>query len=301
MSYKAKIAAILSILLWASAFVGIRAGLTDFSPGGLALLRYAVASLVMGGIYCFYRFPQGVTRRDVFGLLFAGAFGIGLYNMSLNYGEVSVSSGVASFIIGQSPILTAIIALILFGERLTFLRVIGFGVSLAGIILLSVAETTSQAKWDGFLYILVAAISGSCYSFLQKPFLKKYHAIQATTFAIWGGTLLLCMYMPQLHADLAIASWTSISIVIYLGVFPAAIGYAAWSYVLAETSAVQAGTYLYYIPFATLLIGWLWLGEIPTLLAICGGILTMIGVWFVNHSYYLQRLKIQLQLKAQQP
>jgi len=285
MSFKTKIALMVAIFLWASAFVGIRAGLQEYSPEGLALLRYIIASLCMGVIY--YRLPNRnkIRLQDRCALLCVGALGIGVYNVTLNYGELSISSGMASFIISQSPLITTLFAILFLGEQINLARLLGFIVSVAGIALIAVGEF-GGFKWDmSISYILLATLAGGCYSVLQKPFLKKYHAIEATTYVIWGGTLFLAFYASQLQHDLATASLGTTLTVVYLGIFPAAFGYIAWSYALAEIPASQAVSFLYFTPFLATLLGWIWLDEAPVWLSIAGGLLAIAGVWLVNQSY----------------
>ncbi|SRR5579883_90025 len=285
MSFQTKMALVLTIFLWASAFVAIRAGLQDYSPEGLALLRYLVASVCMAIVYC--RLPQRnkMQLKDICALLGIGMLGIGVYNLTLNYGELSISSGMASFITSQSPIITTFFAIFFLRERLNVVRVMGFLVSISGVGLIAMGETGALQWSTGLTYILLATIAGGCYSVLQKQYLKKYHAIEATTYVIWGGTLFLSFYTPLLHQDLMHASLKTTLTVIYLGVFPAAVGYIAWSYVLAEIPASRAVSFLYFMPFVAMLLGWLCLGEIPVWLSVIGGVCAIFGVWLVNQSY----------------
>src|SRR5690349_15366878 len=104
MSFTVRLALVLAITLWASAFVGIREALLGYSPEGLALLRYLIASVIMGVVY--FRLPvrANVPWKDRFMLLLTGILGIGVYNITLNHGELVLDSGVASFITSQSPI-----------------------------------------------------------------------------------------------------------------------------------------------------------------------------------------------------
>lgn len=288
MSLKAKLAALVAIFLWASAFVGIRAGLAGYSPGGLALLRYLIASLCMAILYYISSFSIKIEKKDILGLLFTGIFGIGFYNIALNYGELSVSAGMASFVVSQSPLMTAFLSYLCFSEKMNKRRALGFLLGLIGVGFISFAASPENLKINmGILYVLAAAFSGSCYSILQKPFLRKYPAFIATTFVIWGGTLFLLIHANDLYHDLQHAPWQATLMVIYLGIFPAAGGYLAWSYVLSEMSPVQAGSFLYYTPFVATLMGWWYLGETPHLLAIFGGILAIAGVWLVHQSYRL--------------
>lgn len=286
MTPRIKIALAIAIFLWASAFVGIRAGLQEYSPEGLALLRYLIASAFMGIVY--FRMPKQNPMRfwDGAALLLIGVVGIGIYNLTLNYGELTVSSGVASFIISQSPILTALFAIFFLGENLTATRFLGFVVSLLGVSLIMLAEQGGSFKWEaGIIYILIATASGAFYSLLQKPLLKKYNAIQASTYVIWGGTLFLLFYAPQMRQDWQQASWTATFIIFYLGIFPAALGYIAWTYALARIPASRAVSFLYFMPFVATLLGWLCLGEVPMLLSVLGGAVAIFGVWLVNQSY----------------
>lgn len=282
MTYKTKLAITIAIFLWASAFVGIRAGLQEYSPGGLALLRYLIASACMGIIY--YRMPirKPMPLFDMCALMGIGAIGIGVYNIMLNYGELSMSSGMASFITSQAPIIATILAIVFLGERINVLRIFGFLISLAGVALIAVGERGAISLDNGMFYILIATLAASVYSVLQKPFLKRYHAIEATTYIIWGATLFLSIYFSELQQDLTHASFKTTLTVIYLGVFPAAVAYVAWSYALAQIPASQAVSFLYFMPFLATMLGWWVLGEVPMTTSLIGGLLAISGVWVVN-------------------
>lgn len=285
MTLKTRLVIFFTIFLWASGFVGIRAGLEDYSPQGLALLRYLIASLCMSIFY--FRLPKRnvIAWPDKLALLAVGVVGIGVYNLSLNYGELSLSSGISSFIISQSPLITMVIAILFLKERLNFLCVLGFTISVFGVFMIALSEKNGFT-WDkSIIYIFIATLSAGFYSVLQKPYLSKYHSIEVTTYIIWGGTLFLLFCTPALKQDLAKASWETTLVVAYLGIFPAALGYLAWSYALSQIPASRAASFLYYMPFVATLLGWLYLDEIPVWLSIAGGIIAILGVWLVNYSY----------------
>lgn len=285
MTYKTKIAIAITIFLWASGFVGIRAGLQGYSPEGLALFRYLIASVCMAIIY--YRMPSRNTIRtlDALALMGVGVIGIGVYNITLNYGELTVSSGMASFITSQAPIITTILAIVFLGERANKFRILGFLISIAGVALIAMGENAGLTLDTSILYILIATLAAGLYSVLQKPFLKRYHAIEVTTYIIWGATLFLSIYTKQLQYDLMHATLNTTLTVVYLGIFPAAIAYLAWSYVLAQIPASRAVSFLYFMPFVATLLGWLCLDEVPILMSVIGGLLAISGVWIVNQSY----------------
>lgn len=282
---KSRAAIAATILLWASAFVGIRAGLGGYSPGGLALLRFLVASVVMALFYFNRPRHYSINWYDKFGLMMVGVVGIGFYNLTLNYGETAVSSGVASFIISQSPVVTTFFAVLFLGEKLTPQRLLGFMVSLIGVVIIAYGEIGEFKLTAGLIYVLAAMVAGSLYSILQKPYLKKYSPIETASYVIWGGTSFLMIFIPQLTHDLHIASLTYTLIVVYLGIFPAALAYLAWSYTLRNLSVSHAVSYLYLLPFITAMLGWLLLGEVPALLSVVGAVIAISGVWLVGRSY----------------
>ncbi len=69
-----------------------------------------------------------------------------------------------------------------------------------------------------------------------------------------------------------------------MGLFPGVVAYIAWSYVLSKMPASRAGSYLSLIPVAALFIAWLWLQEVPSLVALVGGIIVLCGVLLVNRQ-----------------
>jgi drug/metabolite transporter (DMT)-like permease len=282
---KTKLALVVAIVLWASAFVGIRIGLQGYSPGGLALLRFLIASVCM--IFVYWRLPKKAVfkRKDFCLLLLFGAAGLGLYNYFLNCGEISIPSGIASFIISQSPLLTVLSAVLFLGESFNIMVLLGVLISIGGVGLISLGES-DNFKFDiGMVYMLIAMLVNGLYSVLQKPFLKKYHAIDVTVFIIWGGTFALLIFLPDLLHDIKTAPLSATLAAVYLGVFPAAIAYIAWSYALAAIPVSRCVSFLYFMPVIATLLGWLCLGEVPVMLSLIGGLIALFGVWVANRAF----------------
>jgi drug/metabolite transporter (DMT)-like permease len=69
---------------------------------------------------------------------------------------------------------------------------------------------------------------------------------------------------------------------VYLGVFPGAVAYACWAYVLSRMPAGRASSSLYLVPPIAVIIGWLVLGERPGALALAGGAVALGGVALVS-------------------
>lgn len=139
MTISTKLALTITIILWASAFAGIRAGLQGYDPFHLALLRFLLASLVLA-VFAPLQKTRLPALADLPRLAWVGFFGVAAYNIALNTGEITVSAGAASFIVNTVPIFTALLSMILLREKIHPLGWLGMAVSLFGVGLIALSH-----------------------------------------------------------------------------------------------------------------------------------------------------------------
>lgn len=281
LSARGYVAIAVTLLLWASAFAGIRAALRGYQPGQVALLRFLVASAVLAGYGAATRMRLP-ARRDLPGIALMGVLGITIYQVALNYGEVSVNAGSASFLVAAAPGITAILAVVFLHERLRTLGWVGTATAFAGVGLIAFGNGEGFSLQPGALLVLLAAVVTSLYFIIQKRFLGRYSAIAITTYGIWLGTIPMLVFAPGLAQQVQAAPLSSTLAILYLGVFPAATAYVTWAYALSLAPASRAASFLFLSPLLATAIAWLWLGESLGPLALLGGALVVVGVVLVN-------------------
>lgn len=274
----ALVAALVTVILWASAFVGIRAAGEDLSPGALSLGRLAVGSALLG-VFVLLQRGRLPGRRDWPGIVVCGVLWFGLYNLALNAAEQRVDAGTAAMLVNIGPILIALLAGWLLREGFPRALVAGCAVAFAGAVVIGLAtsERGVGASWGAVLCVAAAAFyAGGVVA--QKPLLSRASALHVTWLAATVGLVVCLPFAATLADEVGDADASSIAWMVYLGAFPTAIGFLTWAYALSRTTAGRMGATTYLVPPIAILIGWALLAESPETLAFLGGALCLGGV-----------------------
>ncbi|UYG93935.1 DMT family transporter [Cytobacillus firmus] len=271
------------IILWASAFPGIRAGLESYSPEHLALFRLLIGSAALGvlALVTKMRLPD---IRDFPAIFMLGFLGFTVYHTALNMGEKTVNAGPASLIVSMTPIFSAALAALFLRERFGRVRWTGSAVSFAGAALISLGTGGGFEIQTGILFVILASISESIYFVFQTKYLNKYGFLSFTSYTVWAGTAFMLVYLPGLGNEIFHASAESTLSVLYLGIFPTVIPYIALAFLASIGGASEAVSSLYLTPVMAFVIAWVWLGEVPAMLSIVGGLIALAGVVIIHRK-----------------
>lgn len=275
-------ALLVTVVLWASAFVGIRALGDTFSPGSLTLGRLAVGALVL----TFFARPGRVPLPRGRPLLLVVLYGVvwfGAYNIALNAAERDLDAGTTALIVNIGPIIAALVAGLLYKEGFPRPLLIGMGVAFAGVALIATStgndsSSVETASTTGVLLCVAAAAFYAFGALAQKPALKHMQPVMSVWLGCLVGFVVCLPFAPTLIHEIGGASWHALLWLAYLGVFPTAIGFSTWSYALKRISTGQAASTTYLVPAVATLISWMVLDEVPAALAFVGGAMCLIGV-----------------------
>jgi drug/metabolite transporter (DMT)-like permease len=275
----ALVAGLVTVTLWGSAFVGIRAAGGAFSPGSLALGRLLVSSLILGTLALVRREPLP-SRGNLMRIAVYGILWLGVYSISLNAAEQRVDAGTAAMLINTGPLLIVLLAGVFLGEGFPRGLLTGCAIAFGGCVLIGVATSSSGSRGSlGIVLCLLAALAYASAVVVQKPVLSRVPPLQMTCLGCLAATLVCLPLAPQLATQTLGASASAIAWMVYLGAMPTALGLLTWSFALKRTSAGSMASLTYLIPVVAVALGWLVLGEVPPMLAVVGGGLCLLGVW----------------------
>lgn len=186
----------------------------------------------------------------------------------------------ASLLVATAPVFSALLAAVFIGERLTWRKVAGSAVAVAGSALIALAGGAgySTAAWA----VLAAAVVQGVYHLAAKPLPGRYTGVELACYAMGAGTAFLLPLVPAAVHGLTTAPARATAAVVYLGLLPSAVGFVVWGYGVARHTVATATAALYLVPVVAVLVAYVWLGEVPGLLELAGGLVSIGGVLLIR-------------------
>lgn len=271
-----------TIILWGSAFPTIKIALNDFSAESLSAFRLILATIILLPFVIIKKLPTP-ELRDIPVIFILGFCGFVIYHTALNFGEALISAGISGILVSTTPIFSSALAYIFLKEHFSKWNWLSSLVAFIGISIISISKddyTTINVL--GVFIILLASFSESLYFTFQKKYIEKYGFIAFTLYTIMASSPFMLIFIPEIINDIHGATFTSIVSVLYLAIFPTIIPYVLLAYIVKSVGVSDATMSLYLTPIVSLLLSYLLLDELPTTLAIIGGIITLLGVSLSN-------------------
>ncbi|HDE6433697.1 TPA: DMT family transporter [Staphylococcus aureus] len=271
-----------TIILWGSAFPMIKIALNDFSAELLSAFRLILATIILLPFVIIKKLPTP-ELRDIPVIFILGFCGFVIYHTALNFGETLISAGISGILVSTTPIFSSALAYIFLKEHFSKWNWLSSLVAFIGISIISISKddyTTINVL--GVFIILLASFSESLYFTFQKKYIEKYGFIAFTLYTIMASSPFMLIFIPEIINDIHGATFTSIVSVLYLAIFPTIIPYVLLAYIVKSVGVSDATMSLYLTPIVSLLLSYLLLDELPTTLAIIGGIITLLGVSLSN-------------------
>ncbi|MBI4393530.1 MAG: EamA family transporter [Euryarchaeota archaeon] len=289
-TWNARVAMLVVIgLCWSGAFTAIKVALRYVDPFDLTVLRFLVAAPALLGVLWLRGLPK-VERIEYYPFVAVALVTVPVYHFCLNWGETTVTAGVAALIVATGPMWTALFSTLILREALTPIKVGGIFLSLFGVVMIVVgsgAELTITYTLGAFV-VLLAPMSWAYATVLSKPLVMRHGAERVTAAATLGGTVvILPILLTGTTGRLGGLQPDGVGAILFLGIFATIVGYLGFNYALRRLTSSETMSFVYLNPVFGLVWSYLLLSEVPTPVTVLGGSVVILGIILAQ-----QRLKV---------
>lgn len=280
---------LLLAIVWGTAFVAIRAGLEYFPPVLFAALRYDIAAVFMLA-YAAYATDRPVprTRGEWLVVVIGGVLLIAAYHVFLFVGQQSVTSAMAAVVVSLSPVLTTAFARVwLPSERLAPAGLLGMGLGLLGVVILSQPDPENVLSADVVATGLILA--GTAAFALGSVLLRRSDAeLPIETLEGWsmalGALLMHALSVAMPSESIGAIDWTPEAILslAYLAIVSSALGFLLYFELLDELGPIEINLVSYVVPVVAAIAGWLLLAEALDPATIGGFLVIFVGFCLIK-------------------
>lgn len=269
---------------WSGAFTAIKVGVSYLDPFDLTALRFLVAAPALLILLALRGLP-GLTPREKIPFAIVAIISVPGYHFALNWGETTVTAGVAALIVATGPMWTVLFSSILLKEQLTSLKISGILISLVGVVVIVLGRGAdlSIGYTIGALVTLLAPMAWAYGTVLSKPLVMRHGAERLTAAATLAGTALLLPILltgtPGRATTLPSEAWLAVA---FLGIFATVLGYLGFNFALKRLSSSETMSFVYLNPVFGLLWSYLLLSEVPTFVTLAGGAVVIVGIVLAN-------------------
>lgn len=272
------------VVMWGSSFLLIKIALATFTPEGLVSGRLAIAAIVLLAVQVVTRrrFPRD---RRAWGYFVALAVtGNVLPFWLISWGQQGIDSGLAGILMAVMPLTTIALAHVFVeGERLSAARIAGFGLGFAGIVVLTGPEALLALGGRGSSFLSELAVLGGAVCYAANTILArrrpKGDSLTASTAVLsLAAILMLCVspgVVPPLTAPLGPLAAAAVA---FLGLASTALGTIVVFKLIDLAGPGFMSLTNYLIPPWAVLVGFVFLGEVPEWPAIVALGLILAGI-----------------------
>lgn len=271
-------------LLWSFAFVAGKIGVTDCPPLILLTARFSLAGVLILGISVLRGEGWQLGWRDtaVFALL--GVANNALF-LGLGYtGLKTVSAGLGGLIVSANPVFTAVAAAVFLGEPLTWRKVTGLLLGIAGVAFIVWHRmSVGSDSLHGILFTLASLASIVVGTILFKVLAPKGNLwVGNGVQNIAGGLALLPFAFTLSDVSEIVPSARLAGALAFLVLGGSILAFLLWFHLLKVCGATAASAYHFLMPPLGMLFAFLVLGEHIEFRDLLGIVPVALGIYLVT-------------------
>jgi drug/metabolite transporter (DMT)-like permease len=254
-----------AMFLWGGSFVALKIAFRAYDPMVVIFGRMFVATLCLA-IFSRRLRKEKLRLADLRLILLMGFFEPCLYFIFEARAIMNTTASQAGMITAMLPLMVALAAVLVLGEKLRLKTLLGFTLAVSGAVLLSVTGEKSNFQAPnpplGNFFEFLAMVSATGYTISLKKLSERYSAFLLTAVQALIGALFfgIFLFLPgtklPVHLDKG-----AVTAVLYLGAVVTMGAYFLYNYGVSRMPASRASAFVNLIPVFTLILGWIILGE----------------------------------------
>lgn len=264
------------MVLWGLNFVAGKIALEVLPPIFLMALRWGLIAVVLA--------PFVAPPRGRWLPVYLVSLTLGLLHFSLMFtGLRDLDAGIAAIAIQLQVPFAALLAAVLFNDRLGWRRAAGMAIAIAGVAIIA-----GEPRLDGRYLALGMVILAACIWSVASIQIKLMGEIEGMTLNAWIGVfaapqLLLASLALESGqgAALAAITWPVVLSILYQAILVVGVGYGLWYHLLRLYPVNQIMPAILLVPVVGVLSGVAYLGEPLTPAVVIGGLVTLLGVGII--------------------
>ncbi len=269
-----------AIVLWSLAYVFTKIGLIYFDEIALSVFRYLTVGIVA---LCLLLYDKAKipTFKNLLWLILLSLSGFFLNVLFYNLGANYVSVSLASLLMALSPLLSAIVSILIFKERINNIQKFSLFLSFIGSVIICVLDHGMQG--DGVLWILFSMICFTIYNLIGRYKKLPYTAMETMEYQLVITMVFFLFLMPK--AIFGVKEWNiyGFIVVLFLGLFCSGVGFILWNQSLRNTdSTAKVTNCLFAEPILTSIFGFFFFQEIPSMGTVTGGCIILIALYLFD-------------------
>jgi drug/metabolite transporter (DMT)-like permease len=285
------------ILLWASSFIASREGLRFLSPMLFVTVRLVLATAVLVGAMLVLRRSWAVLMGRWGHLAVAGILINSVLLLTAHYAMVHVGAAQIALVQTLNPLLTALLAWPLLGERLRPPQWLGLLLGAAGVVLIvGLAAVSSPVELRGLLLTMGGVVGLSAGTLYFGRFCRGVPVLEGTTVQFLAATAASAAAMAVFETPHAEWVGPAIGAIAWNAGAVSLGGMALYYLMLVHGTAARATANFYLVPGTAALLAWALLGERLSALTIAGLAVSSVGCWLV--SRHEPRVAAQARLRS---
>ncbi len=285
------VALLAAVAIWGVTMVITKSALETVGPFTILAIRFLVGFLCLVPFAWKRGYRLGLSLKPM--MIGFGIAGIVLHNGLETWGLNYTSAGSGALVIAAGPAIIAIMSVLFLKEIVSRLQIIGIGLSILGVIVVTNAGVTGAGNAEplGNLMVFGGVIAWGVYTVQGKRMVSNLSALVITTAGMGASLLFL---VPMAAAEISVQGAPTFTLssslgILYLGVLASAVAYALWNTALNHVDASSAGPYVNMVPVIGLLAA-LAVGEPTNTTQLAGGLIVGIGLWLSETARIRSRL-----------